>query len=188
MIAGLQSNRWDMVTGGLYATPKRLEVVNMVTYDNNGFCYAVLKSNDKINSLADLDKSDITIGTYTGTGTYQTVSKAHPNPRYDTVLQGPGQTLRLDDLLAKRFDAAPFDSPIAAVLEAKYPEVKIIPGGAAECMKNSDQATPVGLAIPKDDAVYTEFVSAVVKGMQDSGEMAALFKKFTSPEYMKIAE
>lgn len=188
MIAGLQANRWDMVTGGLYATPARLEVVNMVTYDINGFCYAVLKSNDKVNTVADLDKSDVTIGTYTGTGTLQAVSKAHPNPRYDTVIQGPGQTLRLDDLLAKRFDVAPFDSPIAAVLEAKYPDVKIIPDGAAGCMKNPDVSTPVGLAIPKDDAVYTEFVSSVIKQMQDSGDMPALFKKFTSPEYMKIAE
>lgn len=188
MIAGLQANRWDMVTGGLYATPARLEVVNMVTYDINGFCYAVLKSNDKINEVADLDKTDVTIGTYTGTGTLATVSKAHPNPRYDTVIQGPGQTLRLDDLLAKRFDAAPFDSPIAAVLEAKYPDVKIIPGGAAGCMKNPDQSTPVGLAIPKDDAVYKDFIASVLKQMQDSGEMAELFAKFTSPEYMKIAE
>ena len=167
MIAGLQANRWDMVTGGLYATPARLEVVNMVTYDINGFCYAVLKSNDKVNTVADLDKSDVTIGTYTGTGTLQAVSKAHPNPRYDTVIQGPGQTLRLDDLLAKRFDVAPFDSPIAAVLEAKYPDVKIIPDGAAGCMKNPDVSTPVGLAIPKDDAVYTEFVSSVIKQMQE---------------------
>lgn len=188
MIAGLQSNRWDMVTGGLYATPARLEVVDMVTYDINGFCYAVLKTNDKINSVADLDNPDVVIGTYTGTGTLQAVSKAHPLPRYDTVVQGPGQTLRLDDLLAGRFDAAPFDSPIAAVLEAKHPDVKIIPGGAAGCMKEPDVSTPVGLALPKGDSVYTGFVSDIIKRMQDSGEMAALFKKFTSPEYMQIAE
>ncbi len=188
MIAGLQSNRWDMVTGGLYATPARLEVVDMVTYDINGFCYAVLKKNDKVNSIADLDNPDIVIGTYTGTGTLQAVSKAHPLPRYDIVVQGPGQTLRLDDLLAGRFDAAPFNSPIAAVLEAKHPDVKIIPGGAAGCMKKPDVSTPVGLAIPKGDAAYTAFVSSVIKRMLDSGEMAALFKKFSSPEYMQIAE
>jgi ABC-type amino acid transport substrate-binding protein len=188
MIAGLQSGRWDMVTGGLYATPARLEVVNMVTYDLNGFCYAVLKDNANVNALEDLDKSDIKIGTYTGTGTLQSVSKAHPNAQYDTVVQGPGQTLRVDELIAGRFDVAPFDSPIAAVLEAKYPNVKIIPGGAAGCMKAPDVPTPVGLAIPKDDEVFKEFIAAVIKNMQDSGEMAGLFAKFTSPEFMKIAD
>jgi ABC-type amino acid transport substrate-binding protein len=188
MIAGLQTGQWDMVTGGLYATPKRLEVVDMVTYDENGFCYAVLKDNPKVNTVADLDKADVTIGTYTGTGTLQAVSAAHPAAKYDTVVQGPGQSLRIDDLLAGRFDAAPFDSPMALVIEAEYPNVKIIPENAVGCMKKPDVSTPVGLAIPKGDEVYTKFVQSVIDEMKQSGEMAQLIAKFSSPEYMRIAK
>jgi polar amino acid transport system substrate-binding protein len=188
MIAGLQSGRWDMVGGGLYATPARLKVVDMVTYEAGGFCYAVLKTNQKVNSLKDLDSPHVTIGTYSGTGTLQTVSKAHPNAKYDTFLQPPGQELRLDDLLAGRFDVAPFDSPIAAVLEAGYPQVKIIPGDAAGCIKEPDVATPSGLALPKGDTAYTEFVQSVVSQMQKSGELDQLVEKFSSPDYMKIVK
>jgi ABC-type amino acid transport substrate-binding protein len=138
--------------------------------------------------VKDLDSASVTIGTFTGTGTYQAVSKAHPQAKYDLVVQGPGQSLRIDDLLIGRIDVAPFDSPLGYVLEAQYPQVKIVPGGGASCVKGPDVPTPSGLAVPQGDAVFTAFVRDVVTQMQNSGEMTQLLAKFSSPEYMHIGK
>jgi ABC-type amino acid transport substrate-binding protein len=188
LIAGLQANRFDLLAAGLYATPERKKVIDFVTYVDIGFCYAALKSNQKVNSLNDLNTPSVKIGTYTGTGTLQTVKRAYPNATIDAVVSQPGEELRLNDLLAGRIDVAPFDSPLALVVEKEYPQVKVIPGGAANCAKHPDHPTPVGLGIPKDDAAYKAFVQAVVDDMQSKGEIDGLLAKYSTPEYLKITK
>src|SRR5438309_5650551 len=171
LIAGLQANRFDLVAAGLYATPERKKVIDFVTYTDMGFCYAVLKSNQKINKLADMNDPSVRIGTYTGTGTEQNVRRTYPKAMMDTVISQPGEELRLNDLLANRIDVAPFDSPLSIVVEKEYSQVKIVPGGAAFCAKHPDIPTPVGLGLPKGDDAYKSFVQAVVSQMQSKGEI-----------------
>jgi polar amino acid transport system substrate-binding protein len=188
LIAGLQAKRFDLVAAGLYATPERKKVIDFVTYTDMGFCYAVLKSNQKINKLEEMNDPSVKIGTYTGTGTEQNVRRTYPKATMDTVVSQPGEELRLNDLLAGRIDVAPFDSPLALVVEKEYSQVKIVPGGAASCAKHPDIPTPVGLGLPKGDDAYKSFVQAIVSQMQSGGEIDAILAKYSTPEYLKIAK
>ena len=62
IIAGLQANQYDLAMAPLFATPRRMEVVNFVNWTSAGQCYVVLKDNGALNSLSDLDNPTITIG------------------------------------------------------------------------------------------------------------------------------
>ncbi|MER8537624.1 ABC transporter substrate-binding protein [Mesorhizobium sp. M1005] len=184
-IAGLQAGQFDIALAPAYATPKRLAVVDFVNYTSAGVCYAVLKSNAKINGLSDLDSSEVTIGTLAGTGAEQGIKAAHPNAKLDSVVGGPGVIMRIPDLLAGRVDVANFDSPMAIVVAHDFPQLKIIPGGPETCIKQPDVSFDTGVSLRKGDPEYNKLIEAVVKSMKDSGEIDTLIKKYSAVEYMR---
>jgi ABC-type amino acid transport substrate-binding protein len=83
IIAGLQANQFDITIAALSATEKRKQVVDFVNYTIAGTCYAVLADNAKVNTLEDLNRPSVSIGTWTGTGTEQVVK--------DEIYQGNDQ-------------------------------------------------------------------------------------------------
>ena len=86
IIAGLQANQFDITIAALSATEKRKEVVDFVNYTLAGTCYAVLKDNNKVNSLTDLDQPAVSIGTWTGTGTEQVVKEKYRKATINSVM------------------------------------------------------------------------------------------------------
>ena len=59
IIAGLQANKTDLLLAPLFATEKRRQVVDFVNWTEAGTCYAVLKDNNKVNTLEDLDQPTV---------------------------------------------------------------------------------------------------------------------------------
>src|SRR5438093_792555 len=69
IIAGLQANKTDLLLAPLFATEKRRQVVDFVNWTEAGTCYAVLKDNNKVNTLEDLDQPTVSTAVWKGTGT-----------------------------------------------------------------------------------------------------------------------
>jgi polar amino acid transport system substrate-binding protein len=184
-IAGLQSGQFEISAAPASVTAKRLEAVDFVNYTDSGFCYLVRKNNTKINSLADLNNPSVRIGTLTGTGGEHQVMAKYPKAKYDSVVAGPGVLERSTDLLAGRIDVAPFDSPSAIVFEHDFPKLKILPGGAANCIKHPDVPAAVGVALRKNDPAFKSFLEAVIAPMKKSGEIDRLIAKYSTLEYMR---
>jgi len=182
IIAGLQANQYDLAMAPLFATPRRMEVVNFVNWTSAGQCYVVLKDNSALNSLSDLDNPAITIGTWTGSGSEQAVKAKYTKAKYNSVVMPVGGSNRFEEVIAKRIDAATFDSARANLVAHQFPQVKILPGGVEGCLKNPDVPTPIGLAFIKGDAALQAYLQALVDEAKPAIE--ASLAKYSSLEYM----
>lgn len=182
LIAGLQANKFDLTAAPMFATPKRMEVIDFVSYTEAGTCYFTKKDNDKINTLEDLNNKDVTIVTFTGTGTEEGIRKKYPEATIHSIVQPPGGQPPLEEVLAGRADVGPFDSPLALFIAQKYPDLKIIPGGPENCIAHADIPFPIGMGFNKGDPALTEFLQSVVASMQD--QINAGILKYSDPKYV----
>ena len=186
LIAGLQADKYDIIIAPTFATPARMEVIDFVNYTEAGTCYFVLKDNEKVNTLEDLNSEDVTIVTFTGTGTEEGIKKKYPKARIRSIVQPPGGQPPIEEVLAGRADVGPFDAPLALFLAQQYPQLKIIPESPEYCITHSDIPFPVGMGFRKGDPVLTEFLEGVVASMKP--EIDAAIVEFSDPQYMAPVE
>ncbi len=185
LIAGLQSDKFDLTAAPMFATPDRMEVIDFVNYTAAGTCYFAKADNAKVNSLEDLNSSDVTIVTFTGTGTEEGIREKYPEATINSIVQPPGGQPAVEDVLSGRADVAPFDSPLAIFLIQQYPELKIIPQDAEYCIANADIPFPIGMGFNKNDPAFTAFLQSVVDAMQDDLDAAII--EYSDPKYMAPA-
>ncbi len=182
IIAGLQSNKTDLLLAPLFATEKRRQVVDFVNWTEAGTCYAVLKDNSKVNTLEDLDQPTVSTALWKGTGTEHAFVAKYKKAKIDSVVMPVTGANRLEDVLAKRVDAATLDSPRAHLVVHQYPQLKIIPGGPDACIKNPDIPIPIGMAFNYGDPELKKFLEAVVADMQN--DLRASLQKHSQLEFM----
>jgi ABC-type amino acid transport substrate-binding protein len=182
IVAGLQANQFDLAIAPLFATPRRMEVVDFVNWTEAGQCYAALKENAKVNSLADLDKPAVVIGTWTGTGADQAIKAKYKNATYNSIVMPVGGANRMEEVLAKRIDLATLDSARAHLVVHQFPQLKIIPGGPDNCIKNPDVPTPIGMAFAKGDPAFAKFLGDLVR--ENKSKIDASLAKYSSLEHM----
>lgn len=186
LIAGLQSDKFDLTAAPMFATPARMEVIDFVNYTSAGTCYMVMADNDKVNSLEDLNSSDVRVVTFTGTGTEEGIRKTYPEATITSIVQPPGGQPPIEEILAGRADVGPFDSPLAIFLAQQYPQLKIIPENPEYCIENPDIPFPIGMGINKNDPALTAFLQAIVEDMQD--DLNAGIIEYSDPKYMAPVE
>ncbi len=184
MIAGLQADKFDIVSTAFNVTPERLKVVDFVVFGKIGFCYIVLKSNTKINTTADMNNPNVRIGVPAATGGEELVRGKYTRATIKSALLAPGQYEFLQDVLAKRIDASTLDSPLAPAYEKQFPQIKIVPGGGQGCAKSPDLPIDIGIPVKKTDKEFKAFLEAVIKGMRKDIEASLL--KYSTPEYLKL--
>jgi polar amino acid transport system substrate-binding protein len=185
LIAGLQSDKFDLTAAPMFATPARMEVIDFVNYTEAGTCYFAKKDNDKVNSLEDLNSSDVTIVTFTGTGTEEGIREKYPEATINSIVQPPGGQPPLEDVLSGRADVGPFDSPLAIFLSQQYPDLKIIPQDAEYCIANADIPFPIGMGFNKNDPAFAAFLQSVVDAVQEDLDAAII--EYSDPKYMAPA-
>lgn len=182
IIAGLQASKYDLLLAPLFATEKRRQVVDFVNWTEAGTCYAVLKENNKVNKLEDLDQPTVSTAVWKGTGTEHAFVEKYKKAKVDSIVMPVTGANRLEDVLSKRVDAATLDSPRAHLVVHQYPQMKIIPGGPDNCIKNPDIPIPIGMAFNYGDAELKKFLEAVVTDMKD--ELRASLQKHSQLEFM----
>ncbi len=185
LIAGLQSDKFDLTAAPMFATPARMEVIDFVNYTAAGTCYFAKKDNEKVNSLEDLNSSDVTMVTFTGTGTEEGIREKYPEATINSIVQPPGGQPPIEDVLSGRADVGPFDSPLAIFLAQQYPDLKIIPQDAEYCIANADIPFPIGMGFNKNDPAFTAFLQSVVDEMQEDLDAAII--EYSDPKYMAPA-
>lgn len=186
IIAGIQANQFDLAIAPLYATDRRRQVVDFVTYAVAGHCYAVRKDNPRINSLEDLNQPSVTVGLWTGTGSDRPFRQKYPSATINAVPMPVGGVTRMEEVMAGRIDVATLDSARALLVDRQFPQLKILPGGPENCMKNPDIPTPLGMALPKGDPEFKKFLEAVVASIQT--QLNASIVKHSSLESMLSAK
>jgi polar amino acid transport system substrate-binding protein len=182
LIAGLQSDKFDLTAAPMFATPDRMKVIDFVNYTEAGTCYFAKRDNAKVNSLEDLNNPDVTIVTFTGTGTEEGIRKKYPEATINSIVQPPGGQPPIEDVLAGRADVGPFDSPLALFISKQYPELKILPQDPEYCISHADIPFPIGMGFNKGDPAFTAFLQSVVDASQK--EIDAAILEYSDPKYM----
>jgi polar amino acid transport system substrate-binding protein len=182
IIPGLLANKYDLAIAGLFATKARLQVVDIAPYRYAGKCYFVLKDNPKVNSLADIDKPEVTFVLFIGTADVTFIKEKYPKARTYEIQTPVGVPLAVEDVMAKRADIAPFDSPLVFWFAQTYPQFKIIPEPKT-CATSPDVPGPIGMAYPKGDEALGAFLKAVIASLRAKIDLDTI--TFTQPNFIK---
>jgi polar amino acid transport system substrate-binding protein len=160
----LASGQADLSIAPLSVTETRLKVVDFVVYSKSSICYVGLAANPKlasVKSIDDLNREDVTIAYFTGSAPEPFLPKRFPKAKLRAV-QGSGANVPLEEIMSKRADIAPVDGIAYPKLNKEVAGLRFIPEGD-NCLRSTEMATPVGLALAKGDSVFHNWLMAVEK-------------------------
>jgi polar amino acid transport system substrate-binding protein len=179
LVPAVQAGTIDVALSPMFITEKRLEAIDMVPWTDAGTCYLIRKDETRFKTTQDFNSPDVTITGFVGTGTTQQIQKAYPNAKLNLRQQAPGEEVNYIPVQQNQADAAPFDSPLAAVYANKFPDLKVFPDG---CLLNPDLPTPIGIGIKKGDTGLAQVLTDLIKELQP--EIQAELTKYSDPQYL----
>jgi len=160
----LAANQVDMTISPLGETPERLKVVDFVIYSKTSVCMFGRAGNDKlakVKSVDDLNSPDITIAYFTGGAEENWVKERFPKARLRAVASS-GATAPVEEVMAKRADAAPINRVPWVSLSRKVKGLTVFPA-ENNCQGSTEKASPVGLAVDKNQQAYLDWLRQVEK-------------------------
>lgn len=163
----LAANQVDMTISPLGETPERLKVVDFVIYSTTSVCMFGRAGNDKlakVKSVDDLNSPDITIAYFTGGAEENWVKERFPKAKFRAVASS-GATAPVEEIMAKRADAAPINRVPWVNLNQKVKGLTVYPQ-ENNCQGSKEKASPVGLAVDKNQQVYLDWLRAVEKTLE----------------------
>jgi polar amino acid transport system substrate-binding protein len=181
LISSLQSGKCDVIMSALTRTTKRAMAVAFTEpYFTLGTVWAVNKDRTDLNTMADLNKPDITLAAEQG-ALSETVSRKHlPNAQIRS-LPGGGDAIRMAEVQTKRADAAAVDNIKMNAYAAAYPWVKFIP---ADGFDNPVDLAGLAYAVRREDLDFVNFLNVFIFNMNANGTIPALKAKWVKPEYI----
>ena len=163
----LAANQVDMTISPLAETPERLKVVDFVLYSATSVCMFGRAGNDKlaqVRSVDDLNRPGITIAYFTGGAEEAWVKQRFPNATLRAVANS-GATAPIEEIMARRADAAPINRVPWVGLKRKVPGLQVFPA-EANCQQSTEKASPVGLAVDKGQDAYLAWLRQVAVSMK----------------------
>ena len=125
----LAANQVDISVTPLAETPERDKVVDFVLYSNTSVCMFGRADNPKFaaaKTVDDLNKPDITIAYFIGGGEEAWVKQRFPKAKLLGVANS-GATAPLEDVMAKRADAAPINRIPYVAMSRKVKGLAVLP-------------------------------------------------------------
>ncbi len=158
----LATGQVDMTIAPLSITPEREKVVDFVLYSKSALCFFGLASDAKLHGITSVDglnTPEITIAYFTGTPPETWLPTRLPKAKIRSV-PGRARDALVDEILSHRADVAPIDNVAWPDLQKKVPGLVSFPQGDA-CLRSQEMATPVGLAIDKNQPEFLAWLRAV---------------------------
>lgn len=168
LLAGLDAGRYDLMINGVDVTPERAKVYDFSEpYAYNRMVVIVDGNRTDISSMADL-KGKNTANTISSTY----AEEAEKHGAKVTGVDDLNQTFEL--LLSGRIDAT-LNSEVTF-----YDYMRAHPDARIKIATVSDNVTEVAIPIRKGEATASlrAVVNETIRGMRESGELAALSKRF----------
>jgi polar amino acid transport system substrate-binding protein len=162
----LASNQVDISITALAETPERVAVVDFILYSNTSVCMFGRADNPKFakaQSVDALNTPDVTIAYFIGSAEEGWVQKRFPNAKFLGVANS-GATAPLEDVMAKRADAAPINRIPYVPMARKVKGLASLPKDN-NCQGSTEKAQPVGVAIDKKQPEFLEWAQAVEKSI-----------------------
>ena len=162
----LAANQVDISVTPLAENAERAKVVDFVLYSNTSVCMFGRADNGKFaaaKSVDDLNSPDFTIAYFVGAGEEGWVKQRFPKAKLVGVVNS-GATAPLEDVMARRADAAPINRIPYVPMSRKVKGLAVLPG-ANNCQDSTEKAQPVGAAIDKNQPEFLAWLRAVEKSI-----------------------
>lgn len=162
----LAANQVDISITPLAETPERAKVVDFVLYSNTSVCLFGRADNPRFadaKTVDDLNRPDVTIAYFIGGGEEAWVKQRFAKAKLLGVANS-GATAPLEDVMAKRADAAPINRIPWVPMNNKVKGLKALPS-ANNCQGSTEKATPVGVAIDKNQPEFLAWLRTVAEKM-----------------------
>jgi polar amino acid transport system substrate-binding protein len=169
----LASNQVDISITPLAETPERDKVVDFVLYSNTSVCMFGRADNAKFaraKTVDDLNRPDVTIAYFIGGAEEAWVKQRFPQAKFLGVANS-GATAPLEDIMARRADAAPINRIPYVPMSHKVKGLAVLPS-ANNCQGSTEKAQPVGVAIDKNQSAFLAWLRAVAKTIHPKLEQA----------------
>jgi polar amino acid transport system substrate-binding protein len=162
----LAANQVDLTITPLAETPERDAVVDFVLYSNTSVCMFGRADNPRFaaaKTVDDLNEPEITIAYFIGGGEEGWVKQRFPKAKLLGV-SNSGATAPLEDIMAKRADAAPINRIPWVAMARKVKGLSALPH-ENNCQSSTEKAQPVGLAIDKNQPAFVDWLRATEKAV-----------------------
>lgn len=162
----LAANQVDLSITPLAETPERTKVVDFVLYSNTSVCMFGRADNPRFTAaktVDELNRPDVTIAYFIGGGEEGWVKQRFAKAKLLGVANS-GATAPLEDVMAKRADAAPINRIPWVPMNNKVKGLKVLPS-ENNCQQSTEKATPVGLAIDKNQPEFLAWLRVVAQKM-----------------------
>jgi polar amino acid transport system substrate-binding protein len=162
----LAANQVDLTITPLAETPERDAVVDFVLYSNTSVCLFGRADNPRFaaaKTVDDLNQPEVTIAYFIGGGEEGWVKQRFPKAKVLGVTNS-GATAPLEDIMAKRADAAPINRIPWVAMGRKVKGLAALPH-ENNCQTSTEKAQPVGLAIDKNQPAFLDWLRATEKAI-----------------------
>jgi ABC-type amino acid transport substrate-binding protein len=122
IVAGLQTDKYDIIGASINATPEREKVIDFTTpYSYTGTSFLIRKDNPKgPKTMDDLNNPNVTVTFVTGSDNDEATRKFLPKANYRAIPNGSISDL-ISELESRRSDALSTSSYLVAPVMSKYP-------------------------------------------------------------------
>jgi len=170
ILAGLQSNRYDIIMSSMNVTPERAAQVNFVPYLTMGQVFVVKKSAKPV--VTEKDLAGRVVAVQVDTTSFNAVEAIQKSGVKITGIKTfPGATETFSALKANQADVIVTDEAVGryyAVLDAKNFMVS----------GNAIKPEPIGIAVKKSDKALLKALEEAVKTIKANGTYAKVYKQW----------
>lgn len=174
LVAGLQTNHYDMIGASISATPERRKAINFtVPYAFGGTSWIVKKGNG-LNSVNALNSSKVTIAFNTNTFQEEITRKLMPQAHYRAIPNASYADL-LSEIQANHSQAITIPSFLTLAITKQFSWAQAVPKGTKGL-----EPTGVAWGVNKgaENATFLAYLNRFIKQQTNNGTIKQLMAKY----------
>lgn len=174
ILAGLQSNRYDIIMSSMNITPERSQQVNFIPYLTMGQVFVVKKTAKPV--LKDADLANRTVAVQVDTTSFSAVEAIkNAGIKIKDIKTFPGATETFSALKANQADVIVTDEAVGRYYAGLDAKTFLVSG-------NAIKPEPIGIAVKKSDTKLLSALETALKTIKSNGKYAKIYKEWLKAE------
>ncbi len=174
ILAGLQSNRYDIIMSSMNVTPERSQQVNFVPYISMGQVFVVKKTGTPVKTENDLKGK--TVAVQADTTSYNALEEFKKRGiAIKEIKAFKGATETFSALKSNQAEAIITDEAVGLYYAGLDAKTFVVSG-------NAMKPEPIGIAVKKSDAKLLKALTDAVATIKKNGEYVRIYK-----EWLKVS-
>lgn len=174
ILAGLKTNRYDIIMSSMNITPERSAQVNFVPYLTMGQVFVIKKKGKPV--VKDTDLAGRTIAVQVDTTSFSAVEAiAQSGVKIKAIKTFPGATETFSALKAGQADVVVTDEAVGRYYAG-------LDSGTFMVSGNAIKPEPIGIAVKKSDTKLLKALEAALKTIKSNGTYTKVYRQWLKTE------